>query len=407
VRILFLSQYFPPEIEPSAGKVCDLSRNLAARGHEVTVITGFPNYPTGIMPREYKNRLLAEETVDNVRVLRTFLITSPNRGFTRRMVGGSSFMCSSTLRSIFAGPSDVVITSSPPLEIGLAGYLVSRLRSVPFVFEVRDVWPMAAIVLGVIRNRVVIRLAQSVERFIYSNADHIVAVTDGVRQHVLELGVDESMTTLIKNGVDTDIFRPLDRYSPLRQQLGLNGKFVCIYTGTHGLQANLSAVLQAAALLKPDPDIAFLFVGDGAEKPKLRQIKQEQSLSNVIFLDPQPRELIPHLISLADVGLVHTRSEAFFEGYLPVKMFEYMACGCPVVVANNGEARQLVEEARAGVWAEPGNPSSLADTLRGLRADPAWRAQLGANGAQYAAHNLSRDMLAAQYERLLAAVIGR
>ncbi len=401
MKILFLSQYFLPEIEPSAAKIYDLSRKLVKRGHRVTVITGFPNYPTGVIPPEYKNKLLQEEEVAGIKVLRTFLLPSPNKGFLRRTVSGVSFMFSALLRSLFVERHEVVVTSSPPLETGLAGYLVSRLKRIPFIFEVRDVWPQAAIVLGILKNPFLIRMALFVERFIYRRAYHVVAVTKGVRRHLLDSGVGKRKVTLIRNGVDTEIFRPLDINNRLKEQLGLKGKFVCIYTGTHGLQANLMSVLKAADLLKKNGDIAFLFIGDGAEKRLLCQFKQVHSLSNVIFLDPQPRRTMPKFLSIADLGIVHTRKDAFFEGYLPVKIFEYMACSCPVVLGNNGEARELIEEAHAGVCTEPENPNLLAQAILKLRRDGHLRKRLGINGRKYVTEFLSREVLIEEYERML------
>jgi len=406
MRVLFINQFFPPEIEPSAAKVHDLACKLAERGHQVTVVTGFPNYPSGVIPVEYRQKLFKSEVRDGVKILRTFLIPAPNRGVLRRMMNQSSFLVSAILRGLSSDRPDAIVTSSPPLETGLAGYMLSRVKRVPFIFEVRDAWPEAAVVLGVIHNRTVITVAEALERFLYRQASRVIAVTQGVQAHVIAHGAARDKVVLIPNGADTDLFHPNNHNEPLRVELGLAGKFIALYAGTHGLQASLASVLQAASLVQDRKDIVFLFVGDGAEKPGLLRLHQDLGLENTVLLDPQPRDRLAQTLAMADVGIVHTRKDPFFEGYLPVKMFEYMAAGCPVILGANGESRTLVEEAQAGIWVGPENPQAMAEAIKRLYENPDLRQEMGRQGREYVVSHYSRDRLTQQYESLLEATVG-
>jgi glycosyltransferase involved in cell wall biosynthesis len=405
MKVLFVTQYFPPEIEPSAAKVHDLACKLAEYGHSVTVITGFPNYPSGVIPVKYRGKLYLSELKDGVKVLRTFLIPSPNRGIVRRILNQLSFLISATLRGLLVKRPDVIVTSSPPLETGLAGYLLSWIKRLPFVFEVRDAWPKAVVIVGVLRHNFLITLAEAIEKFLYQRASKVVVVTRGVEAHVIERGATKDKVVLIPNGTDTELFRPDNQGGSLRVELGLAEKFIAIYAGTHGLQANLTSVLQAARLLQNLKEIVFLFVGDGAEKPALLRLSQESGLPNVIFLNPQTRERLAQFLSIADVGIVHTRKDPFFEGYLPVKMFEYMAAGCPIVLGANGESRALVEEAKAGIWVGPENPQAMAEGILRLYENPHLLQRMGKNGRKYAIENFSRTILVQRYQEVLANVL--
>jgi glycosyltransferase involved in cell wall biosynthesis len=404
LKILFVNQYFLPEIEPSATKIHDLGCKLVEYRHQVTVITGFPNYPSGIIPAKYRGKLYQSEVLNGVKILRTFLFPSSNRGFFRRVLNQFSFLISATLRGILADRPDVIITSSPPLEAGLASYLISRIKQVPFVLEIRDVWPKAAVILGVLRNKILIRVAEAIERFLYRRASRIIVVTRGIKAHVIEYGAAIDKVALIPNGADTDLFCPDNQSESLKEEIGLTGKFVAIYAGTHGLQANLASVLKAANLLQDYKDIAFLFIGDGAEKPILQHLSQQTKLTNIVFLNPQPREQLARFLAMADVGIVHTRRDPFFEGYLPVKMFEYMAAGCPIILGVNGESKELVEESKAGVWVGPEDPQAMAEAIVSLYDRPHLRQELGRNGRGYAVRHFSRTILTKQYQEVLASV---
>lgn len=407
MKILFINQYFPPEIEPSASKVHDLACKLVEHGHQVTVITGFPNYPSGIIPIEYRRKLYRSEVQNGVKVLRTFLIPSPNGGFVRRILNQLSFLVSAILRGLLVERPDVIVTSSPPLEVGLAGYLLSRIKQVPFVFEVRDVWPKAAVVLGVLRNKALIVGAEAIEQFLYRWASKVVAVTQGVQTHVIEQGAARNKVVLIPNGADTDLFHPNNKNGSLQAELALTGKFIAIYAGTHGLQASLASVLQAASFLRTYKEIVFLFVGNGAEKSALLRLSEQLGLPNVVFLDQQPRKRLAQFLAMSDVGIVHTSKDPFFEGYLPVKIFEYMAAGCPILLGANGESLTLIEEAKAGIWVGPENPQGMAEAIMMLYKNPDLRQKLGQNGREYAARYFSRTILVLRYQEVLTSVLNQ
>jgi len=405
VRVLIVNQYFPPEVEPSATKIHEVSREWVRSGLSVTVITGMPNYPSGVIRPGYRHRLWRVERVDGVRVIRVFAIPASAGSFVRRVLGHLSFMVSAGVASLFAGECDVVVASSPPLEVGLVGLAVARSRRRPFVFEVRDLWPDAAISFGIIRNRSIIKLARLAERICYRHASRVVVVSPGFVDHVLNHGVSRGNVKIIINGTDTFLFRPRRERDPLLKELFRNGKHIVLYAGTFGLQQNLITVLKAAALLKGTPDIGFVLVGDGCDRGKLERARAEWRLRNVVILPLQSRRRVASLISSADICLVQTGRCELNLGNLPAKLFDYMACGRPIVIAGKGQARMLVEKAGAGTAAEPDDPESLCRAVLALTGNQAQRECLGRNGRRFALVNCSRQIVAGRYLSLLDDVV--
>jgi colanic acid biosynthesis glycosyl transferase WcaI len=394
--ILFITRYYPPEKAAAAVRVSEIAKRLAQLEHEVTVVTTVPNYPAGIVPREYRGHLLQEEMLDGVRVIRVWSYISANRGFLRRILAQLSFGCLAPLLSArVVGRPDVIIVNSPPLFNVIAARILAWRKRCPFIFWVADLWPESAVQLGVLRNRLLIRLSQWLEWSSYQRAGRIWAVTEGIRDRLIERGLAPEQVALTRNGVDTTTFRPLPQ-AWAREQLGWDERFTVLYAGTHGLSHGLTTLLEAAELLREHDDIRFVLAGDGAEKRNLIAQAHSRDLKNVSFLDPVPHERVPVLLAGADLCVVPLRKLTLFEGALPAKMYEIMACARPILLAVNGEARRLVEqEAGAALYVEPENPSALVAAILHLREHPQEAEMLGQHGRAYVEAHFDYDRLAA------------
>jgi colanic acid biosynthesis glycosyl transferase WcaI len=405
VHVLIINRYFPPEVEPSASKMHEIAREWVRSGLEVTVIAGIPSYPSGVVDRRYRRCLWRVERTDGIQVVRTYAAPSRPGEILRRILSHLSFMISGTVAALFMKRCDVVLASSPPLEVALTGLLVARLKRRPFIFEVRDLWPDDAISLGLIQNRLIIGFTRLAERFCYRKADRVVVVSPGFVDHVASTGVEKKRIEVIVNGTDTVLFRPRGTKDPLLRDLFAEGSTIVLYAGTFGLQHNLITVMRTAALLKGENGLSFVLIGDGCDRAELQKAKAGWDLENVVLLPVQPRRKIASLIASADICLVHTARYDINLRNLPAKVFDYMACARPIVIAGRGEARALVEGACAGTSAEPDDPESLRGALLSLAGDPGLRALLGENGRRFAIAHCSRQVVATHYVGLLAETV--
>lgn len=407
-HILFVSPYYPPEKAAAAVCVSENARRLVQLGHRVTVLTTFPNYPTGRVPFAYRGSRYRWEMLDGVRVLRVWSYTSANKGFWLRLLAHLSFGLLVPLLAANKLPRpDCLIVQSPPLFDAFAARILATLKRCRFVFMVSDLWPEAAIQLGVLRHPLLIALAEWLERSTYRRADLVWAVTAQMQQALRERGVPAERVCLIPNGVDTLKFAPRPR-ADARRTLGWDERFTVLYMGTHGLSHGLRYVLHAAVLLQQQQSaIRLLLIGDGAEKPALVALARQLKLSNVEFMDPVPHEQVPLYLAAADICLAHTRNLPLFRGMLPIKLLEAMACARPVILALNGEACVLaVHEAHAAVHVEPENAPALAAAILQVYEQPELAQALGEHGRDYVVAHFSYDMLAIrlneQLERLLS-----
>ncbi len=401
MRILYLSQYYPPEMGAPAARVSELSRRWVERGHEVCVLTGFPNHPTGIVPPEYRGRFLQTERRDGVEVVRSYVYATPNKGFAKRVAAFLSFALSSLLLGAWTRPArrvDVVVATSPQFFCAVSGYLLSRLKRVPFVLEIRDLWPESIVELGVLRrDAVVTRILVALELFLYRQADLLVSVTDSYPRTWVEQGIDPAKMRVVKNGVDLDFFRPGRRDDPLREELGLGDAFVVSYIGTHGMAQGLTTLVEAADRLREEPDLLFLLVGEGAEKEAVIALAREKGLENIRFLPQQPRDRIPALLALSDLVAVPLRRKALFTRVIPSKIFEIMAAARPILLGVEGEAAVIVEAAGAGYPVPPEDPEALAEVVRRVRSDPDEARRRGAAGRAYVEREFDRNRLADRF----------
>jgi colanic acid biosynthesis glycosyl transferase WcaI len=405
VKILYVSQYFPPEMGAPAARAAELAHHWASAGHEVTVLTGFPNHPTGVVPDEWRprlRRLTYREKIKDVKVIRTWLWPLPNRKAHERMRNYASFCLSAGLRGLAIDRPDVIIATSPQLLVGLAGWWLGFARKVPFVFEVRDLWPESLAAVGIgDENSLLHRALAGIAGFLYERSQHIVVVTSAFKDHLIERWrVPAEKISVVENGVETDLFTPstLTEDQALKQQLGAEGKFLASYIGTMGNAHGLETLLDAAGQLQSqNMPTLFLLIGEGAEKEEIKALAQSRGLANVHFLDQQPREKIPAFISASDACLVLLKKTDVFKTVIPTKMLEFMSCARPVILGVDGEARQIVEKAEAGLVIEPENAAELALAVRHLAEDPELGTMLGQHGREYILQHYSRARTAEKY----------
>lgn len=406
MRIHLACHYYPPEIGAPQARLSEMAREWAARGHDVTVLTGFPNHPTGVIPPGYRGRAFMKELVDGVRIWRHWLYATPNEGFFKKTLAHLSFAASILLLSLFRGKRpDVLVVSSPNFFAAMSVYLMAAARGVPYVFEVRDLWPGIFIELGVLKNRLLIRALEMIELFLYRRAAAIVPVTHGFAEDMIRRGVAAGKIKVITNGVDLHAYRPASGNGRLRGELGLDGRFVILYLGAHGIAHGLSRVLDAAEGLQGDPGVHFLFVGEGAVKARLTTLAERKSLKNVTFLPGQPRERVASFYRMADVCLVPLRAVDGLSTFIPSKMFEIMGCGDPIIAPLRGEAAAILRRSGAALVIPPEDPPRLMDAVRELKADPRKRGCMGRKGRAFVERNYDRRRLAATYLDLLETVV--
>lgn len=402
MRVLVVTHYFPPEIGAPQARLSELARLWAEAGDDVTVLTGMPNHPTGIVPPDYRGRMRAEEHVDGYRVVRTWLYATPNEGIVKKTLGHLSFMVTSVLLGTRrSGPADVVVVSSPTFFSILAAWVLARLKRAHFVVEVRDLWPAIFVELGVLRNRLVIRLLEAIELAAYRAATSVVVVSDGFRDDLVRRGIPSEKVVTIRNGVDLERFTPSVSFDPEdRVLLGARkGEALVLYLGAHGISHGLPAVADAAAKLQDEP-IHFAFVGEGAAKQELEHRARELGLRHVTMLPGVPRDRVPALLAAADICLVPLRDVNLFSSFIPSKIFEYLGAGKAVIGAVRGEPAQILEDAGA-VVVGPENETALADAIRVLADDPERRARMGIRGRRYVEEHFDRRALAARYRDVL------
>jgi len=375
-----------------------------SKEHQVTVVTGLSGRSTIADWAELPGGPIHSGIVDGIEVVVVRIRYSNEMGYLRRMVSFTMFMLLATWAGLRVGGVDLVFATSTPLTIGIPGYVISRLRRVPFVFEVRDLWPAAPVALGVLKNRALIKIAEGLEGFFYDKARIVVAVTKGIYKALREGGIPDEKLELITHGADVNLFKPAPRNNPLRTELGLQGKFVVGYSGAHGFANGLGLVIETALLLREETEIFFLLVGDGAHKSNLVKLAADHGLQNVIFLDPRPRSNMPEVLAATDLCLTIFRDLPIFEMYCPNKFFDYLAAGRPVLVNFRGEAKEMLEEKGAGLFVRPGDPHSMAQAILKLNSDPARCAEMARN-ARELAMDFAREKQVHKLESVLRSVV--
>jgi len=378
-------------------------RRWVKLGHEVHVITCAPNVPNGVVYEGYRNRFCQTEVIDGIRVTRVWTYLAANKGTAKRILNYLSFMVSATLAGLSAQRPDLVLATSPQFFNGWAGVILSRLRRLPLVLEIRDLWPDSIVVLGAMQNRHLLRVLYWLEKRMYAASDRIVTVGEGYRQDLLDKGVSDSIISVIPNGVDKELFFPIPADPEARGRYCPNGGFTCAYVGTIGMACGLEVILEAAHILRKEGinGIRFLLVGDGAQREELEQRARLDGLDNVVFTGRIDKHLVPRVLSVVDACLVHLRKTDLFKRVLPSKIFEIAAMEKPIILGVEGCAAEIVKAAEAGICIEPEDAQGLVNAVNRLANDRPLGESLGKSGRRYVMRYYDRDSLAERYVSLL------
>ena len=383
MKFLILTQYFPPEVGASQVRLAALCEELARAGHHVEVVTAMPHHPVGQIFPSHRGTWYQREDRESMVIHRVWLYAGKGSS-AARLLSYLSFALTCLYGLFQAKKPDYVFVDSPPLFLGIPGWIAAKCWRASMVFNVADLWPDSARDLNIIRGRFLIGSATLLERWIYDRANYVTAVTDGIRDTLLrEKHLPRGKVLFLPNGVDTRLFQPGPPDESLKQALGLAGKRVVLYAGNHGYAGAVEQLLRAASDLRDDASIHFLLVGDGPEKPSLQRLAADLHLENVSFHNPVPIDELPPLLSISDLAAVTLRKARITEGARPAKMFVMMAGAKPIVLAAQGEAATLLKTANAGTVVPPEDPVLLAGAIRALLNDPVRAKQLGANGRAF------------------------
>ena len=406
MRILILTDRFIPEISAPSFRLMDHAKCWREAGHDVTVVTCAPNAPRGEVFAGYKNRLYQEEWIDGVHVIRLWSYITANAGFAKRILDLASFTASSVLQSCRFPKFDVILASSPPLFVAMAGYMISMLWRKPWIFELRDLWPASIEAVG-LGNKTPMKMLEKVELFLYRKADRIISLTDAFRDNLTKRGIEPDKIDIVTNGVDTEMFDPARSKEGIRKTLRIEpDDFLVAYFGTTGMAHGLETMLEAAQLCRENSRMKFLIMGDGAERASLEARSRELGLDRVIFRDSVPHEEMPDYFAALDMFLVHLKPHPVFETVIPSKIFEAMAMGTPILCALEGEGARIVAESGAGVCIPPGNAIVMAETILRLSRQSDVLEQMGQNGRQAAIEKYSRRLKAEECLRSFEKVLG-
>ncbi len=404
-----MTDNFPPEVNAPASRTFEHCREWIHAGHHVTVITCAPNFPNGKVFDGYQNNLFRQERIVGIRVIRVWTYITANEGFAKRTIDYFSFMCMGFLASLFVRRVDLVVGTSPQFFTVCAAYASSLIKRVPWVFELRDIWPESIRVVGAMKQGKLLCLLEKIELFLYDKASVIVTVTHTFKSSLISRNVDENKIHVVTNGVDTNRFCPSIKDIELIRQYGLEGKFVAGYIGTHGLAHDLDTILDAAKILKAASDgdgFRFILLGDGANKAALKRRARTEGLDNVIFVDSVSKEQVTRYWSILDVSIIHLKNDKLFSTVIPSKLFECMAMAIPVLHGVRGESADIVKSEDVGLVFEPQNAEALIVGLRELVNDSVLYQRLKCNGP-IAARSYRRSELAIKLLKIFSNVINR
>ena len=411
MHILLLHQYFLDSEDSGGSRFNEMTRTWREEGHQVTVLAGMVHYTTGVKKDHFKGKFIYTETnKDGVKIIRSHVSEAYNTNFVGRLWAYFSFVFSSIYSGIFKAREkyDVILVTSPPLFVGITGLVLSAIKRIPLVFEIRDLWPESAIDTGVLTNKFIIKLAYWFEALIYKKAKLINCLTPAFQVKLIEnKGVPAAKTVMIPNAADFSLSEELLKTfdaAKLRMQKNWDGKFVVTYVGAHGIANHLSQVIETADLLK-DTNAHFVLIGEGMEKPKLKELAQKLQLNNIEFIDAVPKAEVFKYILASDMGASVLKKVDTFKTVYSNKTFDYMSCRKPIMMAIDGVSRALVEEAQCGVYTEPENPADFAAKVRDYIAHPEKVREQGTNGYNFAKINFDRRYLALKYLEELKKIV--
>lgn len=404
MNILIVHQYFLHKDDAGGSRWNQFAKYWAQEGNNITVLAGMVHYASGKKHPEYKGKfILHEKIAENIKVLRCHVSESYNKNFLGRFWAYLSFAVSSIFAGLFlAGKCEVIICTSPPLTVGLTGWILSKLKRVPMVFEVRDLWPESAIDTGVLANKWLIKLSYWLERKSYKSASWINVLTPAFQEKLIQnKNVRPDRISMIPNGADLDIIKPGERNNWVREKYSLGDKFIVTYVGAHGVANHLIQLLEAAKVLQEHRNIAIMIIGDGMQKTMLKEKTEEWKLKNIIFIDPVPKNVIADYINASDVCTAVLKNIDTFKTVYPNKLFDYMSAAKPVIIGIDGVARKLIEDADAGIFAEPENAEHFAQAVLKLNESSSLCSQFGKNGLRFVREKFDRYSLAEKYLKIL------
>ena len=405
MKILYLSQYFPPEVGATQTRSYEMAKHLVDHGNEVTVITEVPNHPVGIIHSGFRGVLFKRLDLEGIDVIHVWVMAFEKKCFLTRMLFYFSYVFMATLVGLYLcrGSYDLIYATSPPLPVGLAALVLHRLKKIPLFFEVRDLWPDSAVELGLLNNKVAIKLATCLEEICYRASTKIVVVTDGIRERLIKRGIKESKVVIIPNGTNVRKFNRSDADGDIvKRTVGLMNRYVILYAGILGVSQGLETMIEAAKLLSHEPEYFFLMVGDGPMAEKLKQDVSNLQLTNILFVGGRAREEMPAFYSAAQMTIVPLKRLEIFRHARPTKLFDAMACETPVVLGIEGEAKEILEKAEGGIPYIPEDAEDLVRSIREIvRLGESGQREMGKRGRRYVAAYYSRDRYARDLERVL------
>ena len=403
MHILFLTDNFPPEVNAPASRTYEHAKEWVKAGEKVTVITCAPNFPSGRVYAGYRNKIWQSEIVDGIRVIRVWSFIAANEGFSKRILDYISYMFTSFIASFFVSKVDIVVGTSPQFFTVVSAWMVAGFKRVPFVFELRDLWPESVRAVGAMQETRMLHYFEKLELFLYSRADAIVPVTHSFKHNLESRGVDAAKIHVITNGVDTEKFNYRGKDSTLLKDLGLEGKFVAGYIGTHGMAHRLENILEAAKLTQDHEhgkNIQFIFLGEGAAKEKITLLARELGLKNIAFLDNVRKDEVVRYWSILDLAIINLKKNEAFKSVIPSKMFEAMGMGIPILHAVHGESAEIVLSTGAGIVVEPENSKLLSEEILRLSRNLNTLEEMSQNG-QAASLKFDRGLLAGMMHTVL------
>ena len=402
MHILFLTDNFPPEGNAPASRTYEHALEWVKEGHKITVLTCVPNFPEGKIFEGYKNKWLLKEQIDGITVWRVKTYITPNEGFIKRTLDYMTFMFSSFFFGLFTKDVDVVVGTSPQFFTVISAWALGKFKRVPFVFELRDIWPASITAVGAMKKNLGINLLEKLEMFLYHQADHIITVTNSFKSELIGRGVAPNKIDVVLNGVDLSTYSPtITKDLELSSRYGLSGKFVVGYVGTHGLAHALEYVLEAAKLVREDTNIVFFFAGGGAYKKTLENLIDQAGLDNVVSISRQPKNVMSRIWSLCDVAVISLNNSPLFKTVIPSKIFEAMGMGLPMIISvPGGEATDIIKTYNCGIQVAPETPQEIASAVTTLFTDKKLT-KLYAQNSVIAASNFERTNLAKKFIEIL------
>jgi colanic acid biosynthesis glycosyl transferase WcaI len=405
VRILFLSHFYPPEMGGAAARISGLAKWLVKFGHEVTVITGYPNYPTGNIYPDYKKKKNKIEYIENVKILRAKVLPVSYASFFVRLLNYFTLFFTALWVSIKKrNDFDIIIASSPPLTMGMLGFVLSKIYKVPWILDIRDIWPDVALEAGMLKqNGITHRLSKKLADYLYSHATHITPVTERKLVKIRNSDISNSKISVVSNGVDFDIINNTEQIN-WRDKLGLEKKFILSYAGLIGKAQGVNVIIETAIRLKDTEEVHFLIVGEGVEKEKLQNNVKSLNLNNVTFLPNQPKESIPSLLKSSDIAIIPLVNDKLVDA-VPSKLLEAWACKLPVILIAGGEAADTVKKAHGGIVVSNNDIDGVVAAIKALKGSPELTEKYSQNGNEYVSRNYDRKSLAKDMEKVIFRIL--